>query len=57
MNRYLVVDFETYDIMFLNKVDLDFEENDAQTSSTRCIDRDDLLKELTILINEIKDNN
>lgn len=46
MNRYLVVDFENLEILSLNKVDMDFEENETYTSSISCIDEVDLVKTL-----------
>jgi len=46
MNRYLLVDFENNCISNLSRVETDFEENETQTSSITCRDKEDLLEEL-----------
>ena len=46
MNRYELVDFETNTIYSIEKVDIEFEENETMTSSVSCIDNMDLFKEI-----------
>lgn len=46
MNRYELVDFETNTIYSIEKVEIEFEENETMTSSVSCIDEMDLFKEI-----------
>ena len=52
MNRYLVIDWEKDVIYSLGRVDIDFEENEYQTSSISCIDKEDILNELEEIIED-----
>lgn len=52
MNRYLVIDWKKDVIYSLGRVDIDFEENENQTSSISCIDKEDMLKELEEIIED-----
>lgn len=53
MNRYILIDLQENCISNLEKVDVDFEENEYQTGSVSCIDREDLISELLDLIKEL----
>lgn len=55
MNRYMVVDFEKNVIFSLGKVDIDFKENEEQTSSVSCINKCDLLNTLQEELKELVD--
>ena len=57
MNRYLLIDFETNTLYNIEKVDINFEENEIQTSSVSCIDKDDLIQELKEQIGELEKRN
>ena len=52
MNRYLVIDWEKDIIYSLGRVEIDFEENEYQTSSVSCIDKEDILNELEEIIED-----
>jgi hypothetical protein len=52
MNRYLVIDWKKDVIYSLGRVDIEFEENENQTSSISCIDKEDMLKELEEIIED-----
>ena len=52
MNRYLLIDWEKDIIYSLGRVDIDFEENEYQTSSISCIDKEDILNELEEIIED-----
>lgn len=53
MNRYMLVDFEKNNLYSLSKVDINFRENETQTSSVSCIDKDDLVDELCKCLEEL----
>ena len=46
MNRYELVDFDTNTIYSIEKVEIEFEENETMTSSVTCTDEMDLYKEI-----------
>ena len=50
MNRYTLIDYKNNIIYDLNKVEIDFEENEEQTSSVSCRDKKDLIEELKEMI-------
>ena len=52
MNNYLVINYLENEIYYLNKINTDFEENEYQTSSISCKDREDLLETLLEIIKE-----
>lgn len=52
MNRYLVIDWEKDVIYSLGRVDIDFVENEYQTSSVSCRDKEDVLNELEEIIED-----
>lgn len=52
MNRYLVIDWEKDVIYSLGRVDIEFEENENQTSSISCRDKEDILNELEEIIED-----
>ena len=52
MNRYLVIDWENDVIYSLGRVDIDFEENEYQTSSVSCRDKEDVLNELEEIVED-----
>ena len=52
MNRYLVIDWEKDVIYSLGRVNIDFVENEYQTSSVSCRDKEDILNELEEIIED-----
>lgn len=50
MNRYTLIDYKNNIIYDLDKVEIDFEENEEQTSSIYCRDKKDLIEELKEII-------
>lgn len=44
MNRYLVVDYKEKIVYSLNKVDIDFVQNDEMTGSVTCNDLEEIVK-------------
>lgn len=54
MNRYIVVDFKENVLYSMEKVELDFPENEEQTSSITCVDKEQLIEELEQWIKELK---
>ena len=44
MNRYLLVDYEEKIVYSLNKVDIDFEQNNEKTGSVACNNLDEIVK-------------
>lgn len=44
MNRYLVVDYKEKIVYSLNKVDIDFVQNDEMTGSVACNNLDEIVK-------------
>ena len=57
MNNFMLVDLKENAILFLNKVNIDFEINEKFTSSISCIDKKDLIEELEKIIQELKETN
>ena len=55
MNNFLIVDFENNDILFLNKIKMNFKENEKYTSSISCIDKEDLIEELKQIIKDLEE--
>lgn len=55
MNRYILIDFKENVLYSLYKVEIDFEENEEQTSSVSCIDKEDLIKEAEKWLDEQKE--
>ena len=55
MNRYILIDLKDNVLYSLYKVEIDFEENEEQTSSVSCIDKEDLIKESEEWLNDLKE--
>jgi hypothetical protein len=55
MNRYILIDFEKNTLYNLEKVKIDFEENESQTSGISCINKEDLIIELKKQVEELED--
>lgn len=55
MNRYTIIDWKDNIIYDLAKIDIDFEENEEQTSSISCVDKNDMLNELENIIKQEKE--
>lgn len=56
MNRYMVIDFETNTILDLNKIDMDFKENEQFCGSTKCTNVEELIGELYATIDCLEYN-
>lgn len=60
MNRFLIIDFKKLEILSINKIDMNFEENNHFTGSIKCIDKKDLIntlkKEIDAEITEVIEN-
>lgn len=54
MNRYTVIDYNTNTIYSLSKVEIDFKENEEQTSSITCLNRSNLHATMLHDINDIE---
>lgn len=52
MIRYTIIDWKDNIIYDLEKIDIDFEENEEQTSSISCLDKNDMLNELENIIEQ-----
>jgi hypothetical protein len=55
MNRYILIDLKDNVLYSLYKVEIDFEENEEQTSSVSCINKEDLIKESEEWLNDLKE--
>ena len=56
MNRYMVIDFKTKTTFDLNKINMDFEENDNYTGSVSCINIENLIDELKEYVEYLENN-
>lgn len=56
MNRYILIDLKDNVLYSLYKVEIDFEENEEQTSSVSCIDKEDLIETSEEWLNELKES-